>query len=406
MSPAPDRDSTSPEPELTEILARCVALQVSDVHLAAGEPVRCRLEGRLQSLSLAADAPPALTAEYLEKVVDGLLSEPQRATLAARGSVDGALTSNVDARWRFNAYRRGGRLGLALRRLENRFRSLSELGLSEDLHRVGEFGHGLVVVAGPTGSGKSTTLATLIHRINQTRQGHIITLEDPVEYLHASLNCLVTQRQIGIDSPGFHQALVDSLRQDPDVILVGEVRDLDTIRTAITAAETGHLVFASVHAGDCVGAIDRLVSVFPADEQKMIQRLLALVLRTVIAQHLLVRHRPAAAGGEPAEFPELRSAAEGAEPPGPQAERGRSSSRVLASEILVANSAVSNLIAQGNTKQIYSMLETGAAEGMQTLDASLARLYRQRLISDQAAQSLARNPLWVVDRKRPLPAFR
>ncbi len=388
--PTAEQPASESQLDFQLLLARCTGWGASDVHLAVDEPARCRVDGQLRVVD-DGQARHALTAAQLQEVLREVVPDGQRSILEQRGSVDGAFTSDDQVRWRFNAYRRSGQFGIALRRLESRFRSLSDLGLTEELYRVCEFGHGLVVVAGPTGSGKSTTLATLIDRINQMRSGHIITLEDPVEYIHSSRRCLVTQRQVGIDSPGFHQALIDALRQDPDVILVGEIRDLDTIRTAITAAETGHLVFASVHAGDCVGAIDRLVSVFPADEQKMIQRLLSLVLRAVVAQHLLV---PLAVNG----------VGEGSRPGPNDPRRNRPSNRVLASEVLFANAAVANLIAQGNTKQIYSVMETGSADGMQTLDVSLARLYRQRYIGQQTAQSLARNPQLVVDRKRPLPA--
>ncbi len=366
-------------------MARCREWGASDLHLAVEQPPRCRIQGKLQEWPEGSG--PLTTAESLNQIIAGIIPAGHREQLESRGSLDGALSDASGTRWRFNVFRSRANWGIALRRLENSFRSLSELGLSSALRRVVDLAHGLVIVAGPTGSGKSTTLATLIDLINHSRSGHVITLEDPIEYVHRSARCLVTQRQIGVDSPNFPQALVDALRQDPDVILVGEVRDLETIRTAITAAETGHLVLASVHAGDCVGGIERLVSVFPADEQKMIQRLLSLVLRAAVAQHLLVPIDAAAV--EPAAAPSVA-----------QTPRRR----VLASELLFANSAVANLIAQGNVKQIYSVLETGAAEGMHTLDASLARLYRQRSIDESTVRSLARNPQLVLERRYPSAA--
>ena len=191
-------------------------------------------------------------------------------------------------RFRFNVFRRQGHFAVAFRRLEDRFRTLVELGMPESLYQLSGYPDGLVVVSGPTGSGKSTTLATLLDRINQTRQCHIVTIEDPIEYLHAPKQSLINQRQIGSDVGTFNDALVASLRQDPDVILVGEVRDLATIRTAIGPAETGHLVLTTVHASDCVGAIERLISVFPADEQPGMRKQLSLVLRTIVTQHLLI----------------------------------------------------------------------------------------------------------------------
>ena len=230
----------------------------------------------------------------------------------------------------------------------------------------------------------ATTLATLIDRINQTRRAHIVTIEDPIEYPHRSSKSLVNQRQVGLDAGSFNDALVASLRQDPDVILVGEIRDLATIRTAITAAETGHLVFTTVHAGDCVGTIERLVSVFPADEQNGIRRQLSLVLRCIIAQHLLV------ADGEQGILP---AAADGTM-------RRR---RIVVSEVLTATDAVSHLIAAGKSAQIYSSMESGGNQGMQTLEESLAKLWTGGWISEQTATNMARNPAVVRDRAQRMP---
>ena len=218
----------------------------------------------------------------------------------------------------------------------------------------------LVIITGPTGSGKSTTLATLLNQINLSRDGHIITLEDPIEYVHESRRCLVNQRQIGRDATSFHAALVEAMRQDPDVILVGEIRDLNTIRTAITAAETGHLVFTTLHAGDCAGAVERLVSVFPADEQDGIRHQLAMVLRGIFAQHLV----PAASGNR----------------------------RVPVCELMVTTAAVANLIATGRSKQLYSAIELGQPQGMMTTDQCLSVLLQKGRISKQVALLLAHNP--------------
>ncbi|MEL7265166.1 MAG: type IV pilus twitching motility protein PilT, partial [Planctomycetota bacterium] len=229
-----------------------------------------------------------------------------------------------------------------------------------------------VLVSGPTGSGKSTTLAAFLDRINQTRRAHIITIEDPIEYLHPPQMSLVNQRQIGTDANTFNDALVAAMRQDPDVILVGEIRDLNTIRTAITAAETGHLVFTTVHAGSCIGTIERLVSVFPADEQSGVRQQLALVMRWIIAQQLVI-----------ADGPKINeeTAAHGI----------TSRRRVVASEVLRNTDAVANLIASGKTSQIVSSMEAGGALGMKTMEHDLARLWNEGLLIESTASRLSRN---------------
>ena len=272
------------ESVLAGLLAECVRLDASDLHLAPGLAPYFRIHGILEPHEKL----PPVTPEEVNALAAELGHAFDRTALERTGSLDGAVSATDGTRFRFNVFRRQGQLAIALRRLEDRFRSLTELGMPESLYQLCDLPDGLVVVAGPTGAGKSTTLASLIDRINRTRRCHIVTIEDPVEYIHAPLLSLVNQRQIGVDTSSFNDALVASMRQDPDVILVGEIRDLATIRTAITAAETGHLVLTTVHAGDCVGAIERLVSVFPADEQAGIRRQLSLVLRAVISQHLLV----------------------------------------------------------------------------------------------------------------------
>jgi twitching motility protein PilT len=289
------------------------------------------------------------------------------------GSIDGTFLAPDRTRFRFNLYRRQGQLAIALRHLESSFQTLAQLGLPQSLEKLCDLRDGLVIVTGATGSGKSTTLATLIDMINHNRADHIVTIEDPIEYIHHPQKSLVDQRQVGIDAPSFNDALVASLRQDPDVILIGEIREVETIRTAITAAETGHLVFTTLHAGDCIGAVERFVSVFPADEQESIRRRLSLILRCVVAQHLLP---PADENGE-------------------DQVRGR---RIPACEVMYITNAIANLIAQGKSTMIYSTMEAGMAHGMQTLEHDLARLYVAGKISEHCAVAHAKNAGILNDR--------
>lgn len=363
---------------LVSLLAECVRQDASDLHLCPGLPPYLRLEGVLEPQKQL----PPLEPQQLAGIADHLAAGLSREPLDRSGSLDGAFSGPDDTRYRFNVFRRQGELSIAIRRLEDRFRTLADLGLPEQLYRLCDLPDGLILVAGPTGAGKSTTLATLLDRINQTRPCHMVTIEDPIEYLHPTRTALVNQRQVGTDTSGFYEALVAALRQDPDVILVGEIRDLNTIRTAIVAAETGHLVFTTVHAGDCVGAIERLTSVFPADEQDGIRRQLSLVLRAVIAQHLLVADGPG---------PRSNGHGDESQPP-------RRRSRIVASEVLVVNPAVANLIATAKSSQIYSAMESGGSQGMQTLEEDLARLWIGGIISETTAVAMARSPAILRDR--------
>lgn len=353
---------------LTKVLTHSVTLGASDIHASVGEPIYYRVDGKLYSEHFTELPQNRFTPSEAAAFANSILTDTQQQQLNIRGSVDGAFSLDVENRFRFNAFHRNNEICFAFRRLANAVPALDQLGLSERLYDLCELTDGLVLVAGPTGSGKSTTIASMIDRINHTRSCHIVTIEDPVEFIHRSDQALVNQRQIGTDVKSFSQALLDAVRQDPDVILVGELRDVETIRTAITAAETGHLVFASVHAGDCKTAVERLIGAFSAEEQNLAQRLVATVLRTVIVQHLLPRQSNPAREDEP------------------------DSTRVLASEVMHVNSAVSNLIASSNLNQIASIIQTSGDEGMWTLDDSLAKLWRARLISEKTARSLARNP--------------
>lgn len=362
-------DNSSPE-FLDVLLRRSIDSNASDIHCSVGEPIHFRIDGMLNKLDSSELEQNKFSSQLAEEFSNSILSASQQKQLALRGSVDGAFSIDSDHRFRFNIYRRQGQISFSFRRLSNTIPTLEQLGLNPRLYDKCSLQDGLVLVVGPTGSGKSTTIASMIDRINAQRASHIITLEDPIEFIHPSQKSLVNQRQIGVDVENFHQALVDAVRQDPDIILVGELRDVDTIRTAITAAETGHLVFASLHAGDCKTAIERLISAYPAEEQELAQRLVATVLRTIVVQHLLPRLAVQDQTPDPAAV----------------------SQRVLASEVMHANQAVSNLIANANLNQLSSIIQNSNEEGMWTLDDSLARLWRQRLISEQTAFGLARNP--------------
>jgi twitching motility protein PilT len=350
-------------PALGALLELCVARGASDLHLVPDSAPVLRLDGEL-----VADEQEAWSAARVFELCDALFEHSGRAAFDRTGSQDGALSAPDGTRFRFNVFRRLGGVALALRQLEDRFRTLGELGLPEHLYRLCDHPDGLVVVAGPTGAGKSTTLAALVDHINRERRAHVITLEDPIEYVHRPARCLINQRQVGSDVVSFDQGLVAALREDPDVILVGEMRDVDTMRAALRAAETGHLVLTTVHAGDTVGAIERLVSVFPAEEQLGLRRQLSLVLRAVIAQRLL-----------PTDGRRQRQ-------PGPDRR-----ARVVASEVLLRTPAVANLVASGRSAQLASAIEGSGQQGMHTFEQDLARLVSEGWLSEATALAQARS---------------
>ena len=354
-------------PVLESLFEYCMELKASDIHLSVDEPPRFRVQGQL--------APRPELETFDARTVDeiamelGLYTLPLgcpdgtervRKTLVDNGAIDGAMTAPDGQRYRFNLFRQQGRTSVALRRLDSTFRSLPELGLPPRIADFCQERDGLVIVTGPTGSGKSTTLATLIDGVNTTREGFIVTIEDPIEFVHTSKLSLVNQRQVGRDARSFNDALVEAMRQDPDVILVGEIRDVETVRTALRAAETGHLVFTTLHAGDCPGAVERIISVFPADEQNSVRRQLAMVLRGIVAQHLMV-------------------SVDGTR-------------RHAVAEVLVNTTGVANLIATGRTAQIVSAIETGGNVGMRSLEESLAELLLAGAVAERDAYLLTRNP--------------
>ncbi len=348
---------------LDELLEKCRQVQASDLHLSADEMPFVRVHGRLQPLGSE-----RLSAAAVEQLAYDMMLPRQRAVFDDHLTLDLAYAPQLHERYRINVYRERGRVAVAIRRLENRFREFSEWGLPPQLAQLAELRDGLILVTGPTGSGKTTTLATMIHQINQSRACHIVTIEDPVEYVHQNHRSLVHQRELHADVPSFAQAVRASLREDPDVILVGEMRDVETIQAAVTAAETGHLVFSTLHTGDAVGALDRIIGVFSGDEQQSIRQQLSMVLRAVIAQRLL----PTVDGG----------------------------GRVPVVEILQVTTAVAHLIRSGKPQQIYSTIEAGMSQGMQTMEQALVDLVRSGKVDVADAKLLARDPRLFEERMR------
>jgi twitching motility protein PilT len=327
----------------------------SDLHMSVGRRAHWRTHGELR----ICDNRHWSEAD-LRSLVAHLLDAPRQAMFVENGSADLGHTSPGGFRFRINFFRSLGMPALVARHLPDRFASLAKLMLPTGLKELAYLPSGLVLVTGVTGSGKSTTLATLINEINTHMARHILTIEDPVEFVHKSLQSLVSHREVGTDTPDFALAVRAAMREDPDVILVGEMRDTETMRAALTAAETGHLVFSTLHTGDAVGATERFVGAFPGEEQDLARHRLSLVMKAVVAQQLLPRAD----------------------------QRGR----VPAVEILRGTTAVANLIATGRTSQLYSAMESGSGLGMQTYDQSLAQLARDRLVSVELVRPLARNP--------------
>lgn len=330
--------------DVTDLLARAVEAGASDLHLAAGQIPMLRLDGELQRMYL----PPLVAADLAEGMAL-LMTEQQRRQWAEGDELDLALALPTLGRFRLNLFRQLNGPGATFRLIPGRIATLDELDLEDVYQAVAQCHDGLVLVGGPTGSGKSSTLASLLDQLNRERALHIITLEDPVEVIHSSQRSLVNQREIGRHSGGFAQGLRSALRQDPDVIMIGELRDLETVRLALRAAETGHLVLATVHTRSAVNSIDRLVEVFAAEEKPLVRAMLAESLRLVVAQVLVRR----VGGG-----------------------------RVAAREVLVATTAVRNLVREGRMAQLCSVMQAGAAEGMRTMEGAMRELKEKRLISD------------------------
>jgi twitching motility protein PilT len=342
--------------DFADVLLEVLNRRASDLHITAGAPPMVRVRGRLTAL----EGYPALTTTQTREIIYSILSNAQRQKFENNWQLDFAYQIPGRARFRVNAYFQRSAVGAAFRLIPFEVVPLENLGLPAAVAEFAKRHRGLVLVTGPTGSGKSTTLASLIDTINATREEHIMTIEDPIEFLHNHKKCVVNQRELGSDAPSFGDALKAALRQDPDVILVGEMRDLETIGTAITAAETGHLVFGTLHTQDTPQTIDRIIDVFPPAQQGQVRAQLAIALQGIMTQMLV----PTADGA----------------------------GRCVAAEILVPTPAVRNLIREGKSHQIYSVLQTGASQGMQTMDASLAQLVRTgkitRAVAEQRAHSV------------------
>lgn len=340
---------------ITDLLKETMRLDASDLHLASGMPPMYRVKGKIQ----AHQGHGILSSDQVNSLMDEILTDRYREVLKKRRSVDFAISVNDVGRFRVAAYYQRGALSIAFRLLAAGIPTFKSLNLPESLERLPHIRDGLVLVTGVTGSGKSTTLATVIHEINTNFAHNIITIEDPIEYIHQNNQSIINQRELHSDVPSFSEALRDALRADPDVILVGEMRDIETMRTAIMAAETGHLVFSTLHSRDCVSTINRLVGAFPAGEQPQIRQQLASTLKAVISQRLM---------------PNVGN-----------------TGRIPGVEIMFSTPGISNLIRQGKDDMIYSNIETGFNDGMITMEQCLAKLVKDGKISTETALSAAKN---------------
>lgn len=334
------------------LLEEVIKSRASDLHIQVGLPPMLRIDGSLRPLS----GSDPLTEENVESLVFSIVDEEQKAILLKDKEFDFSFAFGDLGRFRVNAFHERGNLAAALRLIPNQILTIEQLGLPPIVNRFADYPRGLVLVTGPTGSGKSTTLAAMINKINQEKPAHIVTIEDPIEYTHKSIRSVVVQREVHYDTYSFSAALRSSLRQDPDVVLIGEMRDLETIAAAITIAETGHLVFATLHTNSAAQSIDRMIDVFPPHQQPQIRSQLSNILMAICSQRLI----PTIGGG-----------------------------RIAAAEILVANPAVRNIIREGKSHQLDAVIQTGAEYGMQSMDKTLVGLVHSGTISIDEARNFA-----------------
>ena len=340
--------------DITELLAFSAKQNASDLHLSAGLPPMIRVDGDIRRINL-----PALAHKEVHALIYDIMNDKQRKDFEEFLETDFSFEVPGVARFRVNAFTQNRGSGAVFRTIPSKVLTMEDLGMGQVFKDVSSVPRGIVLVTGPTGSGKSTTLAAMMNYLNETKYEHILTIEDPIEFVHESKKCLVNQREVHRDTHGFSEALRSALREDPDIILVGELRDLETIRLALTAAETGHLVFGTLHTTSAAKTIDRIVDVFPAEEKSMIRSMLSESLQAVISQTLLKRN----GGG-----------------------------RVAAHEIMIGTPAIRNLIREDKVAQMYSAIQTGAQLGMQTLDQCLANLVQKGMISREVAREKAKQP--------------
>ncbi len=340
--------------DITELLSFAVKQNASDLHLSAGVPPMIRVDGDVRRVNM-----PAMEHREVHALIYDIMNDKQRKDYEEFLETDFSFEVPGLARFRVNAFNQNRGAGAVFRTIPSKVLTMEDLGLGKVFQDLAMLPRGLVLVTGPTGSGKSTTLAAMVDYINNIRYDHVLTVEDPIEFVHESKKCLINQREVHRDTYGFNEALRSALREDPDVILVGELRDLETIRLALTAAETGHLVFGTLHTTSAAKTIDRVIDVFPGDEKSMVRSMLSESLRGVVSQALLKK----SGGG-----------------------------RIAAHEIMIATPAIRNLIREDKVAQMYSSIQTGAGYGMITLDQSLKELLRKGLISRDDATRLAQNP--------------
>jgi twitching motility protein PilT len=340
--------------DITELLAFSAKNGASDLHLSAGLPPMIRVDGDVRRINL-----PPMEHKEVHRLVYDIMNDKQRKDFEEFLETDFSFEVPGVARFRVNAFNQNRGAGAVFRTIPSKVLSMEDLGMGKVFQNISDIARGIVLVTGPTGSGKSTTLAAMLDYINNTRYEHILTIEDPIEFVHESKKCLVNQREVHRDTLGFSEALRSALREDPDIILVGEMRDLETIRLALTAAETGHLVFGTLHTTSAAKTMDRVIDVFPAEEKEMVRGMLSESLQAVISQTLLKKN----GGG-----------------------------RVAAHEIMIGTPAIRNLIRENKVAQMYSAIQTGGGLGMQTLDQCLKNLVQKGLVTPASAREKAKVP--------------